>query len=98
MGWVATSPLPPWGSPPLQSGGQNQRWPTSGLGGYITPAALKVPTASKQGAKSVVAHKWAGWLHKPCRLAGTTTSEQGAESAVAAVKSGKTYFFGKLFT
>ena len=27
------------GSPPLQSGGQNQRWPTSGQGGYITPVA-----------------------------------------------------------
>ena len=27
------------GSPPLQSGGQNNKWPTSGQGGYITPAA-----------------------------------------------------------
>ena len=26
-------------SPPRQSGGYNQRWPTSGPGGYITPAA-----------------------------------------------------------
>ena len=34
-----------WGSPPLQSRGQSQEWPTSGLGGYITPAALGVPTA-----------------------------------------------------
>ena len=39
VGQVATQPLPPGGSPPLQSGGQNQRWPTSGPGGYITPAA-----------------------------------------------------------
>ena len=40
MGKVATSPLPPRGSPPLQSG----------------------------GAQSEVAHKWARWLHHPCRL------------------------------
>ena len=59
-----------WGSPPPQSGGQNQRWPTSGQGGYITPAAWGVPTASERGAESEVAHKWARWLHNPCRLGG----------------------------
>ena len=68
MGKVATSPLPPRGSPPLQSGGQNQKWPISGQGGYITPAASGIPTASKRGAKSEVAHKWARWLHHPCHL------------------------------
>ena len=68
MGKVATSPLPPRGSPPLQSGGQNQKWPINGQGGYITPAASGIPTASKRGAKSEVAHKWARWLHHPCRL------------------------------
>ena len=68
MGKVATSPLPPQGSPPLQSGGQNQKWPINGQGGYITPAASGIPTASKQGAKSEVAHKWARWLHNPCCL------------------------------
>ena len=51
MGKVATSPLPPWGSPPLQSGGQNQKWPINGQGGYMTPAASVIPTASKRGAK-----------------------------------------------
>ena len=56
------------GSPPLQSGGQNQKWPTSGQGGYITPAASGVPTASERRAESEVAHKWARWLHNPCRL------------------------------
>ena len=40
MGKVATKPLPHWGSPPLQSGGQIQKWPTNGQGGYMTPAAL----------------------------------------------------------
>ena len=68
VGKVATSPLPPQGSQPLQSGGQNQKWPTSGQGGYITPAASGIPTALKRGAKSEVAHKWARWLHHPCRL------------------------------
>ena len=68
VGKVATSPLPPRGSPPLQRGGQNQEWPTSGQDGYITPAASGIPTASKRGAKSEVAHTWARWLHNPCRL------------------------------
>ena len=60
--------MPPGGSPPVQSRGQNQKWPTSGSAGYITHAAWRVPTTSEQGAESEVAHKWAGWLHNPCRL------------------------------
>ena len=80
MGKVATSPLPPWRFPLLQSGGteselahkwarwlhhpcrlagphpfraggKNENWPTSGEGGYITPAAWGVPTASQRGDK-----------------------------------------------
>ena len=35
VGKVATSPLPSRGSPPLQSGGQNQKWPTSGQSGFF---------------------------------------------------------------
>ena len=70
MGKVATQPLPPGGSPPPQSGGQNQKWPTRGQRGYITPAAWGVPTASERGAESEVAHAWATWLHNPCRLGG----------------------------
>ena len=62
MGMVPTKPLPPGGSPPLQSGGQNQKWPTCGQGGYITPAAWGIPSASERGAESEVAHKW---LHNP---------------------------------
>ena len=92
VGKVATSPLPPRGSPPLQSGGQNQKWPINGQGGYITAAAWGSPRLqsggqnqkwpingatsplprgdppSKRGAKSEVAHKWARWLHRSCRL------------------------------
>ena len=68
VGKVATSPLPYRGSPPLQSGGQNQKWPTSGQIGYLTPAVSGIPSASERGAKSEVAHKWAKWLPHPCRI------------------------------
>ena len=68
MGKLATSPLPYWGSPPLQSGGQNQKWPTSGQIGYLTPAVSGSPTVAERGAKSEVAHKWANWLPHPCRI------------------------------
>ena len=68
VGKVATSALPYRGAPPLQSGGQNQKWPTSGETGYLTPAVSGIPTASERGAKSEVAHKWANWLPHPCRI------------------------------
>ena len=68
MGKVATPPLPSQGSPPLQSGGQNQKWPTCGQSGYVTPAVSGIPTASERGVKSEVAHLWAKWLRHPCRL------------------------------
>ena len=68
VGKVATQPLPPRGSPPLQGAGQNQKWPTCGQGGYVTPAASGIPSASKREAKSEVAHLWARWLRNPCRL------------------------------
>ena len=75
--------LAPRGSPPLQSGGQNQKWPTCGQGGYVTPAASGIPTASEQGTKSEVAHLWARWLCTPCRLGDPLPSEWGAKSEVA---------------
>ena len=68
VGKLATSSLPYRGAPSLQSGGQNQKWPTSGQIGYLTPAVSGIPTASKRGAKSEVAHKWANWLPHPCRI------------------------------
>ena len=68
VGKVATSPLPSWGSPPLQSGGGNQKWPTCGQSGYVSPAVSGIPTASKRGGKSEVAQLWAKWLRHPCRL------------------------------
>ena len=68
VGKVATSPVPSRGSPPLQSGGQNQKWPTCGQSGYVTPAVSGIPTASERRAKSEMAHLWAKWLRHPCRL------------------------------
>ena len=68
VGKLATSPLPYRGAPPLQSGGQNQKWPTSGQIGYLTPAVSGSPTAAERGAKSEVAHKWVNWLPHPCRI------------------------------
>ena len=68
MGKVAMSPLPPWGSPPPQSGGQNEKWPINEQRCYVTPAASGIPSVSERGAKSEVAHKWARWLQHPCRL------------------------------
>ena len=62
------SPLPSWGSPPLQSGGENQKWPTCGQSGYVTPTVSGIPTVAERGAKSEVAHLWANWLRHPCRL------------------------------
>ena len=68
----------------FKAGGQNRRWPTSRQGGYITPAAWGVPTASQRGAESEMAHKWARWLHNLCRLGGPHRFRAGgAESQVA---------------
>ena len=52
VGQVATQPLLPRGSPPLQSG----------------------------GAASEVAHKWAKWLHNPCRLEGSPPLQTGGQN------------------
>ena len=49
VGKVATQPLPPGGSPPLWSGGQNHKWPTSGQGEYITAAAWGCPALQSGG-------------------------------------------------
>ena len=80
MGNAATYPLPPRGSPPLQSGGQNQKWPTCGQGGYLTPAASGIPSASERGAESEVAHLWARWLLHPCRLMGSPPVQSGGQN------------------
>ena len=55
----------------------------NGQGGYITPAASGIPTASERGAKSEVAHEWARSLHHPYRLGIPAASERVAKSEVA---------------
>ena len=79
MGKMATSPLPSRGSPPLQSVGQNQKWPTCGQNGYVTPAVSGIPTAAERGAKSEVAHLWANWLRHPCRLGDPSRCRAGGK-------------------
>ena len=79
VGKLATSPRPSWGSPPLQSGGQNQKWPTNGRNGYLAPAVSGIPTASKRGAKSEVAHKWAKWLPHPCCIGDSRRFREGGK-------------------
>ena len=80
VGKLATSPLPYRGAPPLENGGQNQKWPTSGQIGYLTHAVSGSPTASQRGAKSEVAHKWANWLPHPCRIGDPHRFGAGAKS------------------
>ena len=55
-------------------------WPTIGQGGYITPAARGVPTASEGGAESEMAHKWGRWLHNPCRLRRSPPLRSGGQN------------------
>ena len=80
MGRVASYPLPPRGSLTLESGGQIQKWPTVGPGSYINPTTWGVPNASKRGTKLEVAHKWARWLHNPCRLGGSPPLQGGGRN------------------
>ena len=50
-------------------------------GGWVqdAPAAWGFPTASERGAESEVAHKWARWLHNPCRL-GSPPLQSGGQN------------------
>ena len=76
-----------WGVPTASERGAESEL-TSGQGGYITPAAQGVATASEQGAESEVAHKWARWLHNPCRLRGPHRFRAGAESELTSGQGG----------
>ena len=68
IGKVPTSPLPSQESPPHESGGGDQKWPTCGQSGYITPAVSGIPNASERGKKTEVAQLWAKCLRHPCCL------------------------------
>ena len=62
-----------------RAGGGNQKWPTYGQSGYVTPAVSGIPTAAERGGKSEVAHLWAKWLRHPCRLGDPHRCRAGGE-------------------
>ena len=69
-----------WGGPHrFRAGGQNQKWPTSGQGGYINLAAWRVPTASQRGAQAEVVHKWARCLCNTCHVGGPYRLRSGGK-------------------
>ena len=74
--------MPPRESPPLQSKGQNQKWPTCGQGGYVTAAGVSPPLQS--GGQN---HKWPtsgqGGYITPATSGIPTASEREAESESA---------------
>ena len=85
IGKVATSSLPSRGSPPLESGGGgDQKWPTSGQNGYITPAVSGIGGALEGGGGD---QKWptkgqSGYV-TPAVSGIPIASERGAKSEVA---------------
>ena len=84
VGKVATSPLPYPGSPPLQSGGQNEKWPTSGQSGCLAPAVSGIPTASERGGKVRSGPQVGKVATSPLPYRGIPTAlERGAKSEVA---------------
>ena len=81
MGKMATQPLPPWGSPPPQSGGQNQKWPTSGQGGYTTnPCRIGDPHRLRAGGKIRSGPQVCKMATQPLPPWGYPTLERGAKS------------------
>ena len=72
--------MPPGGSTPIQRGGAESKVAHKWAGGYISPAASGVHTASERGAESKVAHKWAWWLHNPCLLGGPHRLKKGGQN------------------
>ena len=52
----------------FRAGGRIRSGPPCGQGGYLTPTASGIPSASERGAQSQMANRWARWLLNPCRL------------------------------
>ena len=84
----------------LQSGGQNQKWPTSGAGGYITPASLGCPHGFRAGDKirggpqvgwvaskpSICRSKDVFWTIKKFYCLRQCTSKRGCQSAIQSLR------------
>ena len=69
------------------NGEQNQKWPTCGHNGYLTPAVSGVPNALYWGIKSEMAYMWAQWLPNPCRLGGPQCFGRGTKSEMAHMRA-----------
>ena len=82
-GKVATWPLPPRGSPPLQSGTQNRRWPTSGQCGYLTPAAWGSPPLKSRERNQKWPTSGQGGYMTPTAWLVPTISDRGEGSQLA---------------
>ena len=80
VGKMATSPLPYRGSPPLQSGGQNEKWPTSGQNGYLTPAVSGIPTASERGDKIRIGPQVGNVATSPLPYRGSPPLQSGGQN------------------
>ena len=73
----------------FRAGGQNQKWPTSGQGGYIAPAASRAPPprwspqprCTRQNQRCPTSGQ--GGYINPAASGVPTASERGAESEVA---------------
>ena len=52
----------------------------------MTSAAWGIPAASERGTKSELAHNWATWLQKPCRLGGPLRFRGGGGKSQVAHK------------
>ena len=61
----------------------NQKWPTIGPSGDITPAVWGIPNTSKRGVKMRIHREGALWLHNPCHPGVPNASTQGTKSEVA---------------
>ena len=79
---LAMSPLLYGGSSTHQSGGQNQKWPTSGKIGDMTFAAWEVPNTSQQGKKISSGPK-VGDCYITCHMGVPNTQEWGTHLAAA---------------
>ena len=76
MQGLAQKPLPFGVSPMLRCGGQNQKWPTRGRFGYITPCHPHGRKRFKAGDKITSGPQADRWLHNPCRGQGVPKAEK----------------------
>ena len=84
VGKLATSPLPYRGATPLQSGGQNQKWPTKWANWLPHPCRIGEPHRCRAGGKirSGPQSRQIGYL-TPAVSGSPTAAERGAKSEVA---------------